>query len=533
MLVSLYCDKLIEKELSFESGLNVLKGDDSATNSIGKSSVLMLIDFCFGGNDFITLCSDVVEKVGDLSVLCTFKFNEEHHYFSRSTNEPNKVIYVNDFSEWTLSKFTEFLYFKYDFPNHAASFRSSTNTFSRIWGKGNYSPEKPFNFKSKDIYSAILPLVLRLVNEYETVKEHKSLAKQASDRKSNLKKAFDSAFIPRKLTKTELKSKKIELNQLNDEIERIKSVVKHNINDLENLISNKTLSYKKRKDILNKDLMVEKSLLSRLEDSLKFGTLTNKKNLDKIKEFFPQVNIERINSIESFHSNVVGILKDDIKSEIISSQQIIASLQEEMNEVNQEMDKVLALSHQPDSLVDELLSLSIKQKEVMEEIRYKELNDSLIETDKKAQAELKESLEFSLSNASEKITNYTSTYINKFYENPVIPILELSQSQYVFNPNGDNGTGKLYANMISLDLGLLNNTYLPHIIHDSIVIKNVEREAVENIVKAYADQQKQVFLAIDEVPKYSKKTQTILEEKCFLQLTKDKFAFGISWKQNN
>ncbi|EHR6471681.1 DUF2326 domain-containing protein, partial [Vibrio parahaemolyticus] len=122
---------------------------------------------------------------------------------------------------------------------------------------------------------------------------------------------------------------------------------------------------------------------------------------------------------------------------------------------------------------------------------------------------------------------------NKFYENPVIPILELSQSQYVFNPNGDNGTGKLYANMISLDLGLLNNTYLPHIIHDSIVIKNVEREAVENIVKAYAEQQKQVFLAIDEVPKYSKKTQTILEEKCFLQLTKDKFAFGISWKQNN
>lgn len=74
--------------------------------------------------------------------------------------------------------------------------------------------------------------------------------------------------------------------------------------------------------------------------------------------------------------------------------------------------------------------------------------------------------------------------------------------------------------MIALDLGLLNNTYLPHIIHDSIVIKNVEREAVENIVKTYAVQSKQVFLAIDEVPKYSPKTQAILEEKCFLQLTK-------------
>ncbi|TQP19198.1 flagellar protein FlgN, partial [Vibrio cholerae] len=134
-----------------------------------------------------------------------------------------------------------------------------TNTFSRIWGKGNYYPEKPFNFKSKDIYGAILPLVLRLVNEYETVREHKSLAKQASDRKSNLKKAFDSDFIPRKLTKSEFESKKIELKQLDSEIERIKSIVKHNINNLESLISSKTLSYKKRKDILNKGLMVEKS----------------------------------------------------------------------------------------------------------------------------------------------------------------------------------------------------------------------------------------------------------------------------------
>ncbi|EGR0940484.1 DUF2326 domain-containing protein [Vibrio cholerae] len=533
MLVNLCCDKLIENNLSFGTGLNVLKGDDLATNSIGKSSVLMLIDFCFGGNDFINLCSDVIEEVGDLNVTFTFNFNKELHCFLRNTYEPNKVIYINDFSELTLNDFTDFLYSKYNFPSHASSFRNSTNTFSRIWGKGNYYPEKPFNFKSKDIYGAILPLVLRLVNEYETVREHKSLAKQASDRKSNLKKAFDSDFIPRKLTKSEFESKRIELKQLDSEIERIKSIVKHNINNLESLISSKTLSYKKRKDILNKDLMVEKSHLSRLEDSIKFGTLINKKNIDKVKEFFPQVNIEKINLIESFHSKVVGILKDDIKLEIVALQQVISTIQEEINVIDHEMDKILALSHQPDSLVDELLSLSIKQKEVMEEIRYKELNDSLIELDKIAQAELKESLESSLSNASKKITNYTSFYINKFYDKPVNPILELSESQYVFNPNGDNGTGKLYANMIALDLGLLNNTYLPHIIHDSIVIKNVEREAVENIVKTYAVQSKQVFLAIDEVPKYSPKTQAILEEKCFLQLTKNKLAFGISWKQHN
>lgn len=108
MLVNLCCDKLIENNLSFGTGLNVLKGDDLATNSIGKSSVLMLIDFCFGGNDFINLCSDVIEEVGDLNVTFTFNFNKEPHCFLRNTYEPNKVIYINDFSELTLNDFTDF-----------------------------------------------------------------------------------------------------------------------------------------------------------------------------------------------------------------------------------------------------------------------------------------------------------------------------------------------------------------------------------------------------------------------------------------
>lgn len=47
MLVEVRCDKFREKSIKFHKGLNVVLGDEKATNSIGKSSLLMVLDFIF------------------------------------------------------------------------------------------------------------------------------------------------------------------------------------------------------------------------------------------------------------------------------------------------------------------------------------------------------------------------------------------------------------------------------------------------------------------------------------------------------
>lgn len=59
MLKSISCEKLIDTSITFKQGLNAVVGADDAHNSIGKSSVLMLIDFSFGGSDFPNKCDDV------------------------------------------------------------------------------------------------------------------------------------------------------------------------------------------------------------------------------------------------------------------------------------------------------------------------------------------------------------------------------------------------------------------------------------------------------------------------------------------
>ena len=137
MLKEIRCSQLIEKKLEFNSGLNVLTGSDDGANSIGKSSVLMLLDFAFAGDDFLKLCSDVIDNVGIITIEMDFYFGNALHSFSRSTNDPKVVTFLSEKNkpEKSLDEYRDFLKELYSFPEHGASFRGAVNPFFRIWGK--------------------------------------------------------------------------------------------------------------------------------------------------------------------------------------------------------------------------------------------------------------------------------------------------------------------------------------------------------------------------------------------------------------
>ena len=58
MLMEIRCDDFkendnVRKPITFYKGLNVVLGNESGTNSVGKSTFLMILDFVFGGDDYI------------------------------------------------------------------------------------------------------------------------------------------------------------------------------------------------------------------------------------------------------------------------------------------------------------------------------------------------------------------------------------------------------------------------------------------------------------------------------------------------
>lgn len=95
----------------------------------------------------------------------------------------------------------------------------------------------------------------------------------------------------------------------------------------------------------------------------------------------------------------------------------------------------------------------------------------------------------------------------------------------------DKGTGKSFANLIALDLTYLEKTILPCLVHDSILTKNMGISAVESLINIYNSFEKQIFISIDEIPKYSTKTKDLIEKTKFLKLDQDHLAFKAKWKE--
>src|SRR5690606_19000084 len=113
----------------FHQGLNVVLGDDNATNSIGKSTLLMLVDFVFGGSTLLEWNRDIVAELGQHHYDFAFEFNDELHRFRRETITPETVYTCdreyNVLSAMPLDEFNAFLKLAYGLEQSGQTFRAA------------------------------------------------------------------------------------------------------------------------------------------------------------------------------------------------------------------------------------------------------------------------------------------------------------------------------------------------------------------------------------------------------------------------
>ena len=67
--------------------------------------------------------------------------------------------------------------------------------------------------------------------------------------------------------------------------------------------------------------------------------------------------------------------------------------------------------------------------------------------------------------------------------------------------------GSKYKSLILFDLAVLDLTNLPIVIHDSVLLKQIEDFALEQILKLYTKSKKQIFIALDKGSSYTKEAQ--------------------------
>ena len=165
MLREIYCEEFHQKYITFHDGLNVVLGSPKADNSIGKSTLMLIVDFAFGGNTYVE-ASDILQNVGEHSVGFKFCFDGKDYHFLRSNTERNTVwkcdgrytkiesMSTGDYCEWLAKKYGINLY--------KLTFRDAVGRYIRVYGKDNHDEKHPLNADSSEAGSKASIAILKL-----------------------------------------------------------------------------------------------------------------------------------------------------------------------------------------------------------------------------------------------------------------------------------------------------------------------------------------------------------------------------------
>lgn len=149
MLTEIRSDVFRQGLVSFHKGLNVVLGDENATNSIGKSTLLMVVDFAFGGSSLLDYNKDLVHELNHHYYYFTFVFAGETCRFRRGTSEPELVYRCSkEFAPedaMEVEGYRAFLKAAYEIGLEDITFRSLVSLYMRVWGKENHDVHRPLH----------------------------------------------------------------------------------------------------------------------------------------------------------------------------------------------------------------------------------------------------------------------------------------------------------------------------------------------------------------------------------------------------
>lgn len=535
MLIEIRCEIFREQAITFHEGLNVVLGDSVATNSIGKSALLMVLDFVFGGETFLDHNKDVVYELGEHDYYFSFKFGDHSYFFRRGTYKPDLVYACNDKYEeeepLSIEDYKAFLKTAYSLTDIDLTFRSIVSLFSRVWGKENLDVKQPLhNFKSQKS-SECITNIIKVFKQYDSIRVLSEDFKRKNEEKATISKAFKEGLIP-KITKPQYKKNLTAISEIKNEIEDIKNnLAKYAINIAE--VANKEImELKVNKDKLLSEKLALDSRLARVRSDLSQNKSVRSKHLSPLIKYFPDIDLDRIEKVETFHSKITIILRKELKNSEIELSESLQGIITEIEKIDKKIASTISNIENPTLIVDRVYELSKSHTGVSSEIEYFE-TDSKIKTDLKTSKELLAAEKLRILELIENVVNdKTRRYVNKIYsEERRSPILHLGQNRYKFEVVEDTGTGKAYSNLILLDLAVLETTELPFLIHDSVLFKNIQNSAVAQLIDLYESTGKQTFIAIDEIEKYGKEAENKLTERKVVKLDNNNVLYIKDWRK--
>lgn len=326
MLKEISCDQFIENEkirgpIYFNKGLNVILGGHSGTNSIGKSTFLMIIDFVFGGDDYVKKDYNVQKNVGPHVINFVFEFDGKDHYFSRSTEDFQHVnICDEEFNPiegkiLSIDEYREFLSKGYKLELSQLSFRNAVCRFIRVYNRETTDEKRPLQNAAKESEKQQVYGLLKLFDHYSPIEKREVAEKEASDEYKVFKSTASYKYVPSVETKKQFKDNLKKIDELKQELVELESQNNDGTFNIDDFEAERLRKIRSNLSQLREQRNVYRNRLNIIKINEEAGPGNNRSNYRELEKFFPSVNIKKIEQIDHFHYQITKILKEEFEQE--------------------------------------------------------------------------------------------------------------------------------------------------------------------------------------------------------------------------
>lgn len=521
MLYEIECDQFAETingqrvprgRIRFRPGLNTVLGDKQGENSIGKSTFLLAVDFCFGGGDYLDsekTKNNVVKFVGNHVIKFAFKFGERIEYYSRSTLDPNHVsICDENYNEIgdpiSVNDFQDHLFASYQIQKVQCSWRSLVGRFARIYGRHNYSEEFPLQYGKEPDADAIKALE-QIYGVYDLVKEYEDFYKAKNKRKIVRTTATNlGEIVTVARTKKQVKANTKEIEELEKQLEELLNKEDSSLAEADTAQLDKAAEIKGQITVLKRRRTRLVSQLNAVKANLEEGLTPTSDDIQDLREFFPDADIAKLETIEHFHKKMQTILTDEMSEEVQRLEALIAESTKEMQRLEEEQRKLGVSTHVSKKFLDETVRLRSRINFLKTQNEGYDESQKLANETKDAKTRMEDARKSQLDTV-QTIINQEMVRMDDFiYDGKqYAPEIKFSDAKngnpkYTFGCDWNSGTGENYKNLIIFDLSVFKTTALPFIVHDSLIFKNIADLPIDKIMQLYMNSGKQVFISFDK-----------------------------------
>lgn len=396
MLVEVQCDKFIEhgeirKPIQFHVGLNTVIGDDNGSNSVGKSIFLMILDFVFGGKDYVNKCLDVQENVGEHTINFTFVFDGKPYHFSRSNIDYKHVFRCNENyeplsedSKMTLDQYCAFLAEKYGTQvEEDLTWRGVVSRFIRVWKRDTLDEERPLRAAKDEKAEYAIKRYMQLYGKYASVEAQIKQAKAAEEERDAFKKSSDYKHIRAAKNKPEYEDNEKRIAALRTQEQELAEQSNKGLLDLDSFqarhlseLDDQLLKYRRERARVQ-------TQLNAIRREMTEGKKSFKKTYSDLEKFFPGVDFRTIESIESFHQQLAKVLGDEFKETEKDLATAYVMLGNEIARILEEVEEIKKIPNVSEAILKEYAKITTELNNLIDANRnydrMNELNDLVAE----------------------------------------------------------------------------------------------------------------------------------------------------------